>query len=153
MKQNRKKIIVGLALVGAIALAGLQTAGAGPRGGGPYGWGGGCNNDCQGYGYQGRQQVDEVTAKAQEKFLNQTVELRKNIAVKRAEQKALMISDNPDAKRVSQLTGELFDLKEQLRAKAEEHGLENVNFRGKGFGGGPGRGCDGPGKGGYMNRL
>ena len=67
-----------------------------------------------------------------------------------------MISDNPDAQRVSQLTGELFDLQEKLRTKAEESGLENTNFRGKGFGGGPGagyggrgRGCNGPGQGGY----
>ena len=162
MNQNKKKIIVGLAIVGAIALAGLQTAGAGPRGGGPYGWGGGpqCNDCGKGYGYgnQGAQQLDEETVKAQEKFMNDTVQLRKDMAIKKAEKRALMISDNPDSKRVSQLTGELFDLREQLHSKAEESGLENgMGFGrgpGMGYGKGAGRGCNGPGPGGFhQNRL
>ena len=161
---NRKKIIVGLAIVGAIALAGLQTAGAGQRGGGSYGWGGGpqCNDCGYGYGYQGHQQLDEKTVKAQDKFMNETVQMRKDMATKRAEKHALMRSDNPDAKRVAQLTGELFDLRDQLRTKAEENGLENTNFKGKGFGrgqgmdsgGDSGRGCNGPGLSGYyQNRF
>ncbi len=155
MNGNKKKIILGLALIGAVALAGMQTAGAGPRGGGSYGLGGPQCEDCGGYGAYGygRQPLTEESQKAQDKFMTDTVQLRKDMATKRAEKKALMISDNPDAKRVAQLTSEIFDINEQLRSKVEESGIENAGFRGMGYGRGPGmgygrgsgRGCNGPG--------
>ena len=161
MKQysNKKKIILGLSLIGALAFAGIQTAGAAPRGGGQPGWGGPQYGNCGGYGY-GRQPLSEESQTADKKFRNDTVELRKEMATKRAEQHAHMISDNPDAKRVAQLTGEIFDLREQLKSKAEESGLDNVGFRGMGDGRGPGkefgrghgRGCNGP-RGYFPNQL
>ncbi len=68
-------------------------------------------------------QIDPVTQKAREKFLNETTEIRKNLTVKRAEMRAIMAADIPDATRASQVAGELFDLREQLRAKALDYGL------------------------------
>jgi hypothetical protein len=53
-----------------------------------------------------------------------------------------MNSENPDAKRIAQLTGEIFDLREQLHAKAAESGLDLPGMRGLGCGG-----CAGPGQG------
>ena len=75
-----------------------------------------------------------------EAFMNETVELRKAMTVKKAELRAIMNNDNPDPKRVAELTGEVFDLREQLHNKAQEKGLDKI-----GFGRGPGCGCSGPG--------
>jgi zinc resistance-associated protein len=64
-------------------------------------------------------------AKALEQFLDQTVSLRKEMAQKRAEFQALMQGNNPDPKEATKLAGELFDLKEILRNKAKENGLQS----------------------------
>jgi zinc resistance-associated protein len=137
----KKKIILAVVLVSAIGVAGLQSATAGPWGGGPHKWGGpACDGNCGIYGYQRSQQFDEKSHAA---FLTETVELRKSLAVKKAEKRALMLNDNPDPKKVAELTGEIFDLREQLQAKAQDKGIEKPNF-----GRGPGScGCDGPGSG------
>ncbi|MDH3329508.1 MAG: periplasmic heavy metal sensor [Desulfobulbaceae bacterium] len=149
-KADNNKIILGIALVGAVALTGLQTAAAGP-GGGP----GGLNvppcGDCAGYGY-GRQQLSDDTQKARDKFLDETTQIRKELTVKRAEKRALMNSENPDAKRVAQLTSELFDLREQMRSKAQELGLNDEEFMGREYGRGYGRRCNGPGPGAYFQK-
>ncbi len=150
---NRKKIVLGLALVGAVALAGIQTAGAGPWGGGP------CNgNGNPGYGCNAGQ-LNQASQEARNKFMNDTVQIRKDLATRWAEKRALMTSGSPDAKRVARLTGEIFDLREQLRSKADENGIQNVGFMGgmgnghvPGMGRGHGRGCNGNG-GYFQGRL
>ncbi|HER63562.1 MAG TPA: periplasmic heavy metal sensor [Desulfobacteraceae bacterium] len=149
MKTNntKKKIVLGVVLVGAVIAAGLQSAGAGTWGGGPHKWGAPPCGECAGYGYQ-RQLPDEKYSETRKAFLGETVELRKQIEIKKAEKHALMRGDNPDAKRVAQLTGELFDLREQLHTKAQEQGLGDV-----GFGRGQGRGCGGPGPRGFQGQL
>ena len=126
-------------------MAGLQSAGAGPWGGGPNKWGGPNCGQCDGNGYQRQLQPDTKSEEARDAFLSETVEQRKLIAVKRAEKKALMLGDNPDAKRVAELTGEIFDLREQLQSKAEEKGIEKI-----GFGRGPGHGFGEPGPRGFQ---
>jgi zinc resistance-associated protein len=150
MKPNntKKKIVLGIVLVSAITVAGLQSAGAGPWGGGPDKWGGPHCGECDGSGYRGQQQLDDKSIEARDAFLSETVALRKEIATKKAEKQALMLGDNPDAKRVAQLTGELFDLREQLQKKAQEKGLGD-----DGFGRGLSRGCGGPGPRGFQDRL
>jgi len=159
MQRNIKtrKIVLGVALISAVALAGLHTAGARPWGSGPYGDGPPCDQcgSGYGYGYQQRQQLDEKTTEARDKFFKETVAVRKEIATKRAEKFALMNNENPDAKRVAELTAELFDLREQLHTKAQEAGLDDFAGRGFGFGDGPGygRGCNGPGPGGFQRPL
>jgi zinc resistance-associated protein len=143
-RNTKKKIILGAILAGTIALAGMQTAGARPWGGGQW-----CDGCGRGYGGQGSLQLDESTLAARDAFLKDTVELRKSMAMKRAEQKALMNNDNPDAKRIAELSGELFELREQLAAKAQEAGLKDIGMRGPGLGGG----CDGKGPGGLQRPL
>ena len=150
MKPNnaKKKIVLGIVLVSAIAVAGLQNAGAGPWGGGPNKWGGPQCGECDGSGYRGQQQLDEKSIEARDAFLSETIELRKGIATRKAEKQALMRGENPDAKRVAQLTGELFDMREQLKNLAQEKGLEDV-----GFNRGSRRGCGGPGPRGFQGQL
>ncbi len=130
-----------LAIVAAVAvgLAGYQIAGADP------GWGDGMMGPGYGYGYcqnyyggPGGQGPDEETIAKRNKFFEETVDLRKQLAVKRAEREALMSQDNPDEKKVAALTGEVFDLRNQLRKKAIESGIRG------GFGHDF---CDGPGVG------
>lgn len=60
---------------------------------------------------------------AHDKFLNETVALRKEMAEKKAVMRALINADTPDTTKVAQLAGELFDLREKLRVKAQEAGL------------------------------
>ncbi|GAB4338455.1 MAG: hypothetical protein Kow0089_10450 [Desulfobulbaceae bacterium] len=142
---RRNRILLSAVLVGAITLAGLQSAGAGPWQGKPGRWAGPGCGECAGPGYPG-QQLSEQTIEARNVFLAETAELRKAMAVKRAEKRALMLSDNPDSKRVAELTGEIFDLREQLQDKAREKGLTDM-----GIGRGAGRGCNGPR--GFAGRL
>lgn len=143
----KRHIFLGVVLVSAIALAGLQSASAGPWGGGPK-WGGPQCGECDGSGYQRQQLLDEKTTEARNAFLNETVELRKELTVKRAEKRAHMLGDNPDSKRVAELTGQIFDLREKLQSKAQEKGIEKT-----GYGRGPGRGCGGPGPRGFQRQL
>ncbi len=146
----KKKIILEFVLVGAIALTGIQAAGAdsaGPGSAGPM--------PQHGQAYrQHYKSLDPAAIKARNKFLDATASIRREIAVKRSERRALMASSIPNAKRVGKLSGELFDLREQMRAKARESGLGASGFMGMmhmmGMGGrcgketGPGRNFRGP---------
>lgn len=107
-----KKILLSAILTTGLALAITQsaTANQGYRGG---------NADCQ--RMQGAQ--DQVTLKAKEKLLSETTEVRKQMAQKRAAMRATMQAETPDADKVAVLAGELFDLREQMRLKAQELGL------------------------------
>ncbi|MCL1981407.1 MAG: hypothetical protein FWG62_10090 [Proteobacteria bacterium] len=78
--------------------------------------------------------------KAHDKFLDDTVALRKELAEKRAVMRALMNAGTPDTVKASQVAGELFDLGEKLRAKAKEAGLPLPMFRSMG---GDESGCQG----------
>ena len=83
--------------------------------------------------------------KAHDKFLAETVELRKQVTEKQAVMRAIMQADTPDTTQAGQVAGELFELREKLRAKAQEAGLP---FPMMGMGMGPGCGFgDGPGDG------
>ena len=76
-------------------------------------------------------------------FLASTVELRKQIAEKQAVQRAIMAADTPDTTQAGKVAGELFELREQLRAKAQAAGLPYPMLgmgMGKGMGMG-GMGC------------
>ena len=87
----------------------------------------GYDNGRPGYGMQ--QPMQLMTPEMQEKFRafqKDTVALRKKVAMKKAETRALLRSDNPDPATVSKLAGELFDLKSSIREKAEAAGLERM---------------------------
>lgn len=70
------------------------------------------------------QAMDAETKDKYDAFFKATTDLRKEIAIKRAEKRAIMRSDNPDPKQAGQLTGELFELRAQMLAQAEEAGVE-----------------------------
>jgi len=110
-KMNKKSIILAAILTSGISLAITQAAIANPN------WHGKNRVPCQ------AQQIDTVTQKAQEKFLQETVELRKQMMEKRASMRAIMGADTPDAAQAAKIAGELFDLREKLRLKADEYGL------------------------------
>ena len=132
----KKKIVLGVVLISALAFAGLQSACAGPWGGGPDKWGGPRCGECDGSGNWGQQRLDDKSAQAHEAFLDETAEQRKAMVTKKAEMRAIMNNDNPDPKRIAELSGELFDLREQLHKTAREKGINEI-----GFGRGTGRGC------------
>ncbi|MCL2458688.1 MAG: hypothetical protein FWF31_07545 [Desulfobulbus sp.] len=77
---------------------------------------------------------------AHDKFLEDTVAIRKELAEKRAVMQALMKAGTPDTVKASQVAGELFELREKLRAKAKEAGLPLPMGRGMG---GDDFGCQG----------
>ena len=87
--------------------------------------------------------------KARDAFLMDTKKLRKDVAIKRAVMRAMMHSTNPDPVKVSSLAGEIFDLREQLRTKAEAKGLPGLGFMGQQ---GMHSGCDMMGSPGPMMR-
>lgn len=68
-------------------------------------------------------QMNTEMQKIHDKFLSDTVALRKELAEKNAVMRALMNAGTPDTVKASQVAGELFELREKLRAKAKEVGL------------------------------
>lgn len=135
LTKKNKKILLATIMATGLALAITQGATAHP------GYHGGDQD------YQQRQrgvQADLVTQKAREKFLGETTEIRKQMAEKRAAMRAIMQAETPDADRVAVLAGELFDLREQMRLKAQELGLPLSTGMGRQCGLNPGgRGAKG----------
>lgn len=111
---SKKKIMLAAILTSGIALAISQSALAQPT-----------QSDVQGSTGKGlcQYQIDPATQKVRDKFLAETVELRKQMAEKHAVMRALLNAGTPDTTKVSQLAGELFELREKLRVKAQESGL------------------------------
>ena len=68
-------------------------------------------------------QMGSEMQKAHDKFLTDTVAIRKELAEKNAVMRALLNAGTPDTIKASQIAGELFELREKLRAKAKEAGL------------------------------
>lgn len=129
-----------------IVAAGAASANWGQRGG--WGNGGYGNCPCGAAGGPAVQQVDPAIQEKMDKFFTDTQDLRKQMAVKQAEKAALLRGDNPDAAAVSALTGELFDLRLEMKEKAEAAGVDQYlgPRGGGGFGGQDGRGFRGKGR-------
>ncbi|MBW2090052.1 MAG: periplasmic heavy metal sensor [Deltaproteobacteria bacterium] len=72
-------------------------------------------------------------------FLNDTTNLRQELAAKRGEYNALMVQSNPDVNKASQLSKEIVRLHDQLQAKAQGAGLQRPGNYGPGYG----HRCDG----------
>lgn len=68
-------------------------------------------------------QMSTEMQKAREKFLADTMPIRKELAEKNAVMRAIMAAGTPDATKASQVAGELFELREKLRLKAMEAGM------------------------------
>lgn len=71
-------------------------------------------------------QLDAATKVKVDKFYNETTDLRKQIVMKHAEERAVMSSDNPDPAKAAKLAGELFDLRTTMQAKAEAAGVAGI---------------------------
>ena len=72
---------------------------------------------------------EEMRAKFQ-KFFADTKDLRRQIAVKKAEKRAVMHGKTPDPMAAAKVSGEVFDLKSSLHEKAVAAGLPH-HFHGK----------------------
>jgi zinc resistance-associated protein len=68
-------------------------------------------------------QMGTEMQKVHDKFLTETVTIRKEMAEKNAVLRALLNAGTPDTVKASQIAGELFELREKLRVKAQETGL------------------------------
>lgn len=112
MKKKTLMMIAALVIVGLVAGAAWAGQWGGPRGGNNRGYG--MNAGSGGFG--GYCAMSEA-------FVQDTLDLRKQMAGKRGEYRALMAGQNPDPGKASQLKQELFEIREQLRAKAREHNL------------------------------
>ena len=133
-----KKQIVAAILVSGLAFTTVASANwNGQRG----------NCDCpkMQMQMQGVQNLDEATQAKVKQFYADNQVIMKEMAMKRAEKRALMQGDNPDPKLAAQLTGEIFDLKTTIRLKADEAGVSqyigqmNRGWDGKGGRDGKGR--------------
>jgi|GEM_PF-649335 len=87
-------------------------------------------------------QASTEMQKLHDKFLSDTVTTRKELAEKNAVLRALLNAGTPDTVKASQVAGEIFELREKLRAKAQEAGLPLPMLMMMGQGG-DGMGCQG----------
>ena len=141
---SKKKIMLATIFTSGLALAISQAALAAPAAPTAAPQAG-----VQGQGMKGRgAPMDPVAEKAREKFLNETVAIRKELAEKNTVLRALLNAGTPDTAKASQLAGELFELREKLRLKAQETGLPLPmlmmgEMHGQGMGMGMGMGMGG----------
>jgi len=135
---NRKSLRKALATVALLAVLGLSLGtvdSAWARGG----WG------CMNANLTPEQSAQVFDLK--QKFMNDTVELRKQMMVKRTELASLWNSPNPDQNQISAKQKELWALRDQMQAKAaafraEAGKITPVGYGpGMGMGRGGGKGC------------
>ncbi len=81
------------------------------------------------------QAMDTETQAKHDAFREATTELRKEMAVKRAEKQAVMRSANPDPDQAALLTRELLELRAQIQTQAEEAGVQMAQGRSNRHGG------------------
>jgi zinc resistance-associated protein len=115
--RSTKKIMVATALTSLLALSGVHSVTASPGTKTP------AMQPCPRQAQAAAWQADPATIKARTAFMNETRNLRKAVAEKRAAMRAIMNSENPDPAKTSKIAGEIFDLREQIRAKAVAAGL------------------------------
>ncbi len=124
---NIQKKIVTIILITGLALTGYQLAFAEGCDGGSESPQAGFMSSHDGQVTCGKGSHLQMSApemkKKMETFMEQTVEIRKQLAMKRARKAALMQAETPDAAAVAVVAGELFDLRESLRLQAKEAGI------------------------------
>ncbi len=91
-----------------------------------YSWG--AQRDGRWGGYYGEQ--GPAPSGDYGKFLDETADLRKDLAAKGAEYDALMASPDPDPTRANKLSKEIFDIQAQLREKARQYDISGMRHRG-----------------------
>ncbi|MDR3630166.1 MAG: hypothetical protein P4L42_07510 [Desulfocapsaceae bacterium] len=113
-----KKAVLAVALAAALGLTGMQHATAGVSDG---------KTPAQS---QQIQKFDDATKEKIAKFKSDTKDIRRQMAMKGAEEAALIRSESPDVEAVKKAAGELFDLRASLFDKAREAGLFALSKRG-----------------------
>ena len=103
------------------------------------------NGSMNGHGMGYTQNMTDEQVQARQAFMKDTTDLRVNLAAKKGEYRALMAGENPNPKEAGKLSGEIANLKNQLREKAVAAG---VPFKGHGMDMGHGKGME-HGKGHY----
>lgn len=91
------------------------------RGRGHHGAGPGIRANMMGPRYLA---MDDETRAKYDAFFADTTELRKEIAAKRTEKRAIMHTTNPDPDQAAQLTRELLQLRSQMMTKADKAGID-----------------------------
>ena len=114
-----KKVFVGLAILVSLGLVASQALAWGPYYGG-----------CGMWGARGGNYGEVNSSNAEQSFLRDTAKLRKDLAGKEAEYDGLMAQPNPDSKRATELSQEMFEIRNQLRAKAQSYGFAGRGPRG-----------------------
>ncbi|MCF8027911.1 MAG: periplasmic heavy metal sensor [Desulfobacteraceae bacterium] len=126
MMKKTATILTVLAVVGLIAGVAFAGPWGGARGGYNQGYGPGANAgpcyNSQNFGPQ------------HQAFLDETADLRHELAGKRGEYHALMAHSNPDPKQAARLQQEMNSIREQIRAKARDRGI-NAPVGTRGYGG------------------
>ena len=131
-----KKTLLITGLVVGMGFIGLQQASAYQgMGGGGMGMGGGCPKGGAAYS-----QLDAASKAKVDKFHDETKDLRKQMVMKHAEERAIMRADNPDSAKAAKLAGEIFDLQTSLHTKAAAAGVQELIGCGSCQGAGPGMG-------------
>lgn len=129
-----KKYLMAAALIGAIGFTSFSMANAR----GNYGYGPGpVYGDCGGAGYCNYSAYYDKDNEESTAFFEETKNTRKQIIAKQSELDALMRQDNPDEKKVAQLTGEIYDLRSLMEDKAEKAFGDSPRYgygRGRGYG-------------------
>ena len=128
-----KKSIIALALVVTMGL-GFSAVSA-------FAWY--CNGPGGGYGMRGWSDNSGTPANDADykKFLDETAQLRKSIAVDRAVLDAILAGPQPDPKKVEELTGRIFDNQQSLAEIARSANIDG------GPGSGPNPYCGNAGRG------
>lgn len=83
----------------------------------------GQRGNCSQNQMQAMQNLDPAIQEKVKQFRLDNQAMFKEMAMKRAEKRALMKSSNPDPKAAAQLAGELFDLRATIQLKADEAGI------------------------------
>ncbi len=116
-----KKALVVAALVVGMGFFGWQQASADRGMGGSHGRGGMGMKGGPAYS-----QLDTASKAKLDKFYHETQDLRKQMMMKRAEERAVLSATNPDPAMAAKLAGEIFDLKTAIQAKAEAAGVQGL---------------------------
>lgn len=114
---TKNKLMMAAILTSGLTLAISQAAVAQPsQGGGNSPQGAQVDMPCH-------YQMNSEFEKTREAFLQDTTTERKLLAQKKAEMRAIMKAGTPDTVQASTVAGELFELREKLRLKAQATGL------------------------------
>ena len=122
-----KKVSAGIVSVAVIALLAGTAVAWDHMGYGYNRYGLGCGQ-ANGYYNNPGDNLD-----AQNRFLNQTADLRKDLTAKRVQLDAVMSRSNPDSRVAGKLSKEVFELRNELNAKAEKAGVTGP-LAGSGYG-------------------